>query len=420
MLNKSGSPEENSLSNLLLPAVSIYLLLVLLMPDSGHGWDNYCWAEWAQIVHRGGLAEAYSPYSPVNYLPLYLYVLKAYGWLVGTDNIPQYIHCLKAFTLLFDIGSMILLCRMLLPGRQLKLFIIGLVNVAYLYNTMVWNQVDSIMTFFVFTSFLAAWHKRTLLSVFLFVLAINFKLQSLFFLPVIAYLWLRQYNARLLLKMFAVLLVTELVILAPFLVNGNTKQVLKVALGSVGYFPNISMNGFNFWYLVVNSNPMKTPDNIPFILGLSYKTVGLILFFAFSAIVCIPMYLRLVRKAQNELDLRKLLLACALLGYFFFYWNTQIHERYIHPVLIFSTALAFLYGHWLQWVFTSLAYVLSLEGILQYLRFYNYSTLIFDPRFIALLYAIAMMQLLYLWINGYRKQSLPEARLTAGVQNGEA
>lgn len=410
MLSKSGSQESGNIGNLLLPSVCIYLLLVFILPISGHGWDNFCWVKWTQIIHHGGIVEAYAPGSPVNYLPLYLYVLKVYGWLVGTDNIPQYVHCLKAFTLLFDIGSVILLCRMLKPAdRQLKFLVIGLANIAYLYNTLVWNQVDSILTFLIFTSFLAAWNKRMVLSTFLFVLAINFKLQALFFLPVIAYLWLRQNHAKLLLKMFAVMLVTELVILAPFLLNGNVRQIVKVATSSVGYFSRISMNGFNFWHLVISDDPMKMRDNLPFILGISYKAIGLVLFFAFSAIVCVPMYLRLLKKAPEELDLRKLILACALLGYFFFYWNTQMHERYIHPVLIFSTTLAFLYGHWLQWILTSLAYLLSLESVLQYLHLYNYNTLIFHPKFIASLYAIAMLQLLYLWINGYRKTSLPVA-----------
>ena len=75
MLGKSKSMAKNKYYLPLIAAIS-YLTLVVLSPKNGHEWDNYCWGLWAETIQSKGLAAAYNSNSVINYLPLYLYVLK--------------------------------------------------------------------------------------------------------------------------------------------------------------------------------------------------------------------------------------------------------------------------------------------------------------------------------------------------------
>jgi Gpi18-like mannosyltransferase len=403
MLKKLELPELNKVRHLLLPSVFIYIAIIFIMPRSGHPWDSTCWGIWATRMNSG-LVEAYSAYSPVNYLPLYLYVLKFYGWLVGVDQIYKHLYLLKIFTLLFDIGSILFLCSLVRPeSKRFKYFLYGLFNIGFFYNTLIWNQVDGILAFFVFTSFYFAMKERIMLSAFLFVLALNFKIQGIIALPVIGLLWLPHLKPKLLLKLVLMAVLTETIIVLPFLINGNAKNIFSIVTNAVDYYQYISLNAYNMWCLLLDGNLMKMPDNIPFIGPLTYKQVGLILFMSLSALVCLPLYIQTIRKMIQKQpvqpDMKSMLLAIALIISFFFFFNTQMHERYMHPLMIFSTALAFLYRYWSQWVIFSLAYTLNLEDICRYLKLPTYGTMIFHPDFIACLYGIGILILMNHWFR---------------------
>ncbi len=357
---------------------------------------------WTARIQEGGLASAYTEGSPVNYLPLYLYVLKCYSWIFSADQVWKHLYLLKAVTLLFDFGSIILLCSLVRPySKRFKYLILGLFNIGFLYNTIVWNQVDGILTFFVFASFYFAMHQRIKLSFLMFVLALNFKLQGIIFLPLLGLLWLPLLKPRNILQMLLIAVITETIILLPYIIYGNVPSILKVMTGSVDYFQFISLNAFNFWHLLLDGNLMKMRDDVKCLGPFTYKQCGLFLFVVSMAWVCIPLYVYVIKKMIKKQfalpDMKTVLLACCLVTCFFFYFNTQMHERYIHPVIIFSTALAMLYKHWAQWFFLSVAYTLNLELVCQYLELPNYGTLIFHPDFIACLYGIGMLQLMYLW-----------------------
>ena len=407
MPGKFALPELNNIRRLILPSLAIYIGLVFLMPRTGHAWDTACWGMWSTRIQSGGLAAAYTAGSPVNYLPLYLYVLKLYGLIFASDEIYRHLYLLKAFTLIFDMGSVLLLCSMIKPTtKRLKYFIYALLNIGFIYNTLVWNQVDGILTFFVFASFYFGMHKRISLSFLMYLLALNFKLQAIVFLPLLFLVWLPDLKLRHVWTLLLPGILLQLLIILPFMIHGNASHILEVASGSVDYFSLISLNAFNFWHLILDGDLMKMRDNVSFIGGLTYKHAGLILFMIFSALICVPLYVRvlahMIRKQAVQFDMRIMLLAFSLIACFFFYFNTQMHERYIHPLIIFSTALAFLYRYWAQWVVFSTAYALSLESICQYLQFPNYNTLIFSPDFIACLYGISILLLLNYWFRNYK------------------
>jgi Gpi18-like mannosyltransferase len=383
-------------------AVCSYLVLVLLAPKQGHEWDNYCWGLWAETIQTKGLAAAYDSDSVINYLPLYLYVLKIYALLIPKAALFEMTHCLKSISLLFDVASIFILTTLIeQENKRWKYFLLGLFNIGFIYNSFIWNQVDGILSFFVFTSILSAHKQKPILALSLFLLAINFKLQGIIFLPILLALLTESLKRQTLVKGGLLLIVLQTLILWPFITAGNVWNVWATAKGSMDYYPAISMNAFNFWYLFYEGSLMFVKDSGIFVLGFSHKQIGLTLFIGGSTLILFPLLLqsikRLLGKEQSKTELQTILLSSSLITVLFFYFNTQMHERYVHTALIFSTGLAFLFGAWGQWISLSLAYALSLESICKILNLENYNTVIFQPKFVSILYAISLAILFYHW-----------------------
>ncbi len=399
MLRQSLLQAIKTHKHLLWAGVIAYAILLVVMPNFGHAWDCACWGMWATRMNSHGIASAYTEGSTVNYLPLYLYVLRGYGYLVGTEKIFPLIYTLKVVTLLFDVGSAIIISSYFREKKRAWQYIIfTLINIGFIYNTIIWNQVDSILSFFLLASFTLSYKKHLSAGVLLFVLALNVKLQAIVFLPVLGLMWLPLFTWRKVLKALAVSVLAELIILSPFIVAGVTSNISVVITGSVDYYQSVSMNAFNLWYLLLDGDLMFVKDTIKTAVGLSYKQVGLVLFFGSSLLVMWgalkDSWQVMVKKAESKMQLDHWLWIMTLIPIFFFYFNTQMHERYIHPAIVFLSLLAFrrkLYG---PWVLISLAYALSLESICKYLGLNNYGTLIFHPDFIAGLFGVGMIWIL--------------------------
>ncbi len=401
MLGKSKSMAKNKYYLPLIAAIS-YLTLVVLSPKNGHEWDNYCWGLWAETIQSKGLAAAYNSNSVINYLPLYLYVLKIYSILVPKAALFEMTYCLKSVSLLFDVVSIFVLTRLIEPEKKSwKYFLLGLLNIGFIYNSFVWNQVDGILSFFVFSSLFSAYKQKPILALCLFLMAINFKLQGIIFLPILLALLTESLNLRRSIQAILILITLQCLILLPFILAGNVWNVWETAKGSMDYYPSISMNAYNFWCLFYNGSLMFVKDSNTFIFGFTHKQIGLTLFLGCSAIVLLPLFTqsikRLIGLEQARTELKTIFLSASLLSLLFFYFNTQMHERYVHTALIFSTGLAFLYGAWGQWIILSLAYALSLESICKILKLENYNTLMFQPKFMSILYAISLAILFYHW-----------------------
>ena len=401
MLGKSKSMAKNKYYLPLIAAIS-YLTLVVLSPKNGHEWDNYCWGLWAETIQSKGLAAAYNSNSVINYLPLYLYVLKLYSILVPKAALFEMTYCLKSVSLLFDVVSIFVLTRLIEPEKKSwKYFLLGLLNIGFIYNSFVWNQVDGILSFFVFSSLFSAYKRKPILALCLFLMAINFKLQGIIFLPILLALLTESLNLRRSIQAILILITLQCLILLPFILAGNVWNVWETAKGSMDYYPSISMNAYNFWCLFYNGSLMFVKDSNTFIFGFTHKQIGLTLFLGCSAIVLLPLFTqsikRLIGLEQARTELKTIFLSASLLSLLFFYFNTQMHERYVHTALIFSTGLAFLYGAWGQWIILSLAYALSLESICKILKLENYNTLMFQPKFMSILYAISLAILFYHW-----------------------
>lgn len=368
-------------------------------------------------MHQHGLLQVYD--CGADYLPLYQYVLWIYTKIAGSEAaIAANIHYLKLFTLLIDLLGVWYIYKWIDKKMSYAMLaIILILNIGYSYNSLVWGQVDGILAALVFISFYYADKDRMIESAVFFALALNFKLHAVVFLPIWGLMYLNgviiKPSPKRILMPAVALGVTTLIAWLPFAMKpGGVQQILSVVVTSVDRFPKVGQGSRGVWDLALSGNTMDIVDSGKWKLGLTYKQWGLLMFFGASFILLLPLVVRLVKNMMKREDARPLMsreqlwLYCALVIMLFFFLNTQMHERYVHPALIFVAAYSFYRRDYFPFVVLSVVYLLNLEGIMQAAQLDKYSTLIFMPEFQAGLYAVVII---YLWWRLVRMRVSPLA-----------
>jgi Gpi18-like mannosyltransferase len=377
----------------------LYIIYIFLCPHKGHESDLWCWSEWTKYIFLYGLPNTYQGWT--EYPPGHQYLLYLFGYVEGNvGNIERNIYHIKYFTLIFDFAGA-LLCLIVFQKNKNDFYkvLLILLNISYIYNTLIWGQVDSIFSFFVFASVIAATKNRVLLSAVLYLVALSFKVQAIIFLPLVFLLLLSKtlgnYKITDYMKLSGVCILTVFLIIFPFL-NFYERMVMAMT-NSVDRYPVISMNAFNMWHLFfwkkVDLTQMK--DTMIF-LNLSYKNWGHLLFFISSGIALLPMTIAIYKKLFLHkailVDIAHILLVGALIPLLFFFFNTQMHERYSYPAFLFIIAYSFLRQRYFLYIIFSFAYFLNLEKALRAFDL-PYTAFIFGNRFIAGLYLITIVVL---------------------------
>lgn len=402
----------------------LFIFCFILVPRVGHGSDVRFWENWATHIFENGLGDIYN--SNTDYLPLFHYILKVFGDFQGsTEDIHNNIHYLKIITLLFDfvIGFFIAL---LIKKEEiswdtvlLNILLFYFLNMAILYDSIIWNQVDSILTCFAFISCYFAYKKRITLSLVFLVLAVNFKLQAIIFVPLVGLLLLpvaiSTFSVKKLVQWTLIPAIIQFLILLPFIISNTFDKLLDVVFKSVDKYPLISLNAYNIWdILLPGQNLIDMNDNDVFI-GTTYKTWGLLLFCIASATALFPLlkegYRAITRKTEFTISLEKFLISAALIPLVFFFFNTQMHERYSHPAFAFLITYAIYKKKPFVALIGCVAYVLNLETVFGYMNLVGYrDTLLFNRTFIASLFLLTII-LLYadLYNLKFRKKIKNEA-----------
>jgi len=75
----------------------------------------------------------------------------------------------------------------------------------------------------------------------------------------------------------------------------------------------------------------------------------------------------------------------------FFFFCTQMHERYSHPAIFFLVLYSILSRKWYIGLLGSLAYLLNIDGVLRSLKFQYYGVIFYDSRFVAALFFFAIL-----------------------------
>jgi len=356
---------DNSLTKARIELLLLFILYLFILPRVYMDYDMSFWRQWALQIHQHGLANAYN--SSINYFPVYIYGLYIYDLLQGTEaNIIHNINSIKILFVCFDFLPLVVLCafrQKLLAFKIPHLFL--LLNVAYVFNSMVWGQIDSIYTNLAFLAIITG-ILYPVGGLLLYVLALNTKQQAIEFLPIMAIVLF--YSIRNL-KTVAIALTCavalQLALLLPFISTGGAGKLSQIAMNTVGLYHNLSISAFNIWYIIARGNPYFINDTDTYIL-LSYRIVGLILFAVVALAAIIPIFKKVAQLRKSNLSFdeqayKVLFLGTGLLCLYFFYFNTQMHERYAMPIIIFF----FFYGvasrNYKLYILASIPFILSLD-----------------------------------------------------------
>jgi len=400
----------------------LFTFCFMTVPHDGHAWDMNCWRVWADYIFINGLGNIYN--SGTDYLPLFHYILKAFGNIQGSiKSIDDNIYYLKLITLIFDfiLGFFIALTikkkENTWDNVLLNTILFYLLNLPILYNTIIWGQVDAILTCFIFISCYFAFKKRILLSLIFIIFAINFKLQAIIFLPIIGLMILpvivSTFSTKNLAKWVLLPLLLQLLIILPFIIAKTTDNLWYTVTNSVGKYPQVSMNAYNIWDLFLPGKDLRAMTDRDLFMKMSFNHWGLLMFFISSGIALFPLtkyvYLSLVRNREWDIPLEIFLITCTLIPLLFFYFNTQMHERYSHPTFAFLITYALYKKRPIVAAIGCLAYFLNLEGVLHYLQLYNYKTLVFNRTFISSLF---LLTIILLTINLFNLKLKKEVKTT--------
>jgi Gpi18-like mannosyltransferase len=389
-----------------LTVLLLFILVAVMMPTRHMEIDFEFWTDWALKIHRLGLTNVYTDYT-VNYHPMWMYALYLHDMMQGSETlIKANINNLKFFGLIFDFLPVVVLCcfrKKLIKEEIPYLFL--LLNVAYLFNSVIWGQLDSVHTNLSFLALLFGF-TNPVLSAFLFACALGTKLQTIVYIPLLCIVWLYSVrNFKTVALMLLVIVGTEFLIVLPFIAAGKGMAVWNVVTGAIGRYPWVSICAFNIWYLIMTGNPNHTLDSDVYFV-LTYKQFGLLLFLLFSAATLLPFLFRLIRqRLANETigsDTQKMLMLVAgLISFYFYYFNTQMHERYSSPIVIFFFFYAVFSKNYKLYILASICYFLTLDKCFpDYLPIVHYK-IIYASKVITIWYTITLVYALYLFFKEY-------------------
>ncbi|MEO6834024.1 MAG: hypothetical protein ABI378_15155 [Chitinophagaceae bacterium] len=411
--------ESNRKENIVVTLLLFLTLAILSSNIAGYHGDIGCWRAWSTNILDNGLGSTYQTHT--DYMPFYQYVMFLFAKLAGSaENIDKHLGAIRVFTMCFDFAGIYLIYRWT-SDRLGYLFVLlfTALNIGYMYNTLLWNQVDGIVATLFFASLFFVQNKEVLWSSVFLILTLNMKLQALSLAPVWGLLVLYQIVSSrrwwLFLLIPLVMAATQFLILLFFGIAG-AHRVWEIVTEVVGANPLITQSADNFWNLLLGNLKAYGPDTDVW-AGLTIRQWGLLFFFSTSFFALLPMlqmlYLKIVgRLKATEIPKEMVWLSAALVALLFFFCNTEMHERYCHPAFIFIAAYSLYSRRYWPYILFSIGYFLNLEWVLKFFKLNNYETVLFDQRFVALFFAATLVLLFLDLYKSRRKFFLEEKKVS--------
>ena len=204
---------------------------------------------WIYEYSEMSLWQSFGTYIGSDYSPPYLYFLafisriKGFPWLYLIKAISISFDALLAFGIMKLAGL-----KYESPMVRLGAFFITLVLPTVVFNGAYWAQCDAIYTSLCILAIYLALKKRDLWSFLVFGISLSFKLQTIFFLPVLMPLWLRK-DIRL--RGLILIPAGYMLMMLPALLAGKSlHHVLTVYFQQASQYNYITMNGPSLYELM--------------------------------------------------------------------------------------------------------------------------------------------------------------------------
>ncbi len=199
-------------------------------------------------------------------------------------------------------------------------------NPVVILDSALWGQVESFGLLFTIVAVIFLFYRRPLLASAIFTVGFLMKLQNIIFIPLFFLFIFRYFNLKTLVKSLAASCAAFFAVCLPFLIARDMERVLLLLTVNNDYFPWLSLNAHNLWWIVSGASGMKVIDKILAVGILNAKTTGLIIFSSFYLLFSLLLFLK-----PNA---RNFFLTLTLAIFAFFLFTTQSHERYSYPVIV--------------------------------------------------------------------------------------
>lgn len=268
---------------------------------------------WYAALSTQGFAAFGTEFANYNFP--YLYLL----YIASILNIPDIIavkgiSTLFDFVLAFSIYTLIVAARkskkLALAGALLSLYIPTII-----LNSAAWGQCDAIFTSFLIFSLAYALNHKFKLSWLFWGIAFAFKLQAIFFLPILVLIWLTSKESQKWFTPVFAFIPYVVSIIPPLIAGRSVSSTLGVYINQQGTYEHLTLNAANM-YQWLNDSLYQ------------YFNIGGILFTL--AVVCVLMYIFINKKITPNV----IILSATIFTLIIPFLLPQMHERYIYTGLV--------------------------------------------------------------------------------------
>ena len=199
-------------------------------------------------------------------------------------------------------------------------------NPVIIIDSALWGQVESLGLLFTLVAVILLFYRKPLLATLIFAVGPMLKLQNIIFIPIFFIFIYRYFGFKTVIKSLGLFVLVFFITVLPFLIAGQMNQVLFLLTVNSDYFPWLSLNAHNLWWIVAGGKGMTTTDKVTVLGILNGKRLGLILFASSYLIACILAFVKPTA--------RNFLMSLTFAIFSFFLLSTQSHERYSYPIVV--------------------------------------------------------------------------------------
>lgn len=350
------------------------ILRILFIPNQGFEADVAFWKSWGLAPFDLGMVKA-REITNNNYPPPFSYFLWFITWVYSffanphtfneywNNNNLLYLTIVKLPIVLADMGIVGLI---LWVGKKAKkigfpeypMIFYALLGGLYFLNPVSitdgawWGQVDALGVLIFFLAILAILTKHPLLAGVLYMTSMMTKLQNMIYGPVFfLFLWQQMGYAGLARGIIGAV-VAFFGLNIEFFLASHMDWVIKSLTENYDYFPWMSLNAYNIWWIFSGARGMQVSDKLLALGMMNAKKVGLVLFsgtYLFAVLgMIVPTLQGLWRSgkklteefrppddSQQKTLLFRFFTSLIVIASGFFLFQTESHDRYAFPISVF-------------------------------------------------------------------------------------
>ena len=328
-------PDSGLIFALIVLAGLAVVKLAVMPYFPGFGPDVGDYQAWGSQIATFGPAHTYQQGFFLDYPPGYLYAL----WVVGvlahaigaTGDFYRVIMLSPAIVADFALSILVFafVRRSKRPEWAFIAMLLVALNPALLFDTVVWGQSDSVMTFVTLLSIVAILGDQYEIAWGLAAIAVLVKPQGLMMLPVLGIWTMLETPFLTWIWSGVVAILVAIIGVAPFYLGQKEwLWIFKLYSSTAAYYHETSVNAFN---LIALLGGLRQADS---------NTLAGISFFAIGMFLLVPLYGFVAWILWRGRTPTRLLFASFIAIFGFFMVAPRMHERYMYPAIALAVPLA--------------------------------------------------------------------------------